>query len=61
MYSQTLGIELGELQKLREFDLADPAVKAKMRERYGTRVPLEEPVISPAAIYDSPLLKTISD
>jgi uncharacterized protein YycO len=61
MYSQTLGIELGELQKLREFDLEDPAVKAKMRERYGTRVPLEEPVISPAAIYDSPLLKTISD
>jgi uncharacterized protein YycO len=61
MYSQTLGIELGELSKLREFDLADPAVKAKMRERYGTRVPLEEPVISPAAIYDSPLLKTISD
>lgn len=61
MYSQALGIELGELQKLREFDLADPAVKAKMRERYGTRVPLEEPVISPAAIYDSPLLQTISD
>jgi hypothetical protein len=45
----------------REFDLADPAVKAKMRERYGTHLPLDEPVISPAAIYDSHLLKTISD
>ena len=61
MYSQSLGIELGELQKLREFDLQDPAVKAKMRERYGSRVPLDEPVISPAAIYDSPLLEAISD
>jgi hypothetical protein len=61
MYSQTLGIELGMLQKLREFDLADNEVKARMRERYGTHVPLDEPVISPAAIYDSHLLKTISD
>jgi len=61
MYSQALGIELGELQKLREFDLTDPAVKAKMRERYGSRVPLDEPVISPAAIYDSHLLQTIGD
>jgi len=43
------------------FDLDDPAVKAKMRERYGTRVLLDEPVISPAAIYDSHLLQTISD
>lgn len=61
MYSQALGIELGELQKLREFDLKDPAVKAKMRERYGSHVPLEEPVISPAAIYDSRLLEAIGD
>jgi len=59
MYSQATGIEIGPLQKLREFDLSDPAVKAKMRERYGARVPLDEPVISPAAIYDSQLLKTI--
>jgi hypothetical protein len=32
-----------------------------MRERRGIHVPLDEPVISPAAIYDSHLLKTISD
>jgi len=59
MYSQAVGVEIGALQKLREFDLSDPAVKAKMRERYGTSVPLDEPVISPASIYDSPLLETI--
>jgi len=59
MYSQAIGVELGQLQKLRDFDLRDPAVKAKMRERYGTRIPLDEPVISPAAIYDSNLLATI--
>ena len=47
--TSALGIELGARQKLREFDLGDPAVRAKMRERYGTHVPLEEPVISPGA------------
>ena len=59
MYRDALGVEIGALQKLREFDLADPAVKAKMRERYGNEVPLNEPVISPGAMFDSPLLETV--
>jgi uncharacterized protein YycO len=53
MYERALGIEIGGRQKLREFDLTDELVKAKMRERYGSRVPLDEPVISPAAMFDS--------
>ncbi len=52
-------MKLGELQKLHEFDLTDAAVRAKMRERYGTNVPLDEPVISPGAQFDSPLLETV--
>ena len=59
MYRDALGIEIGRLQKLREFDLTDPAVKAKMRERYGAHVPLEERVISPAAMFESRLLETV--
>jgi hypothetical protein len=58
MYEQALGVKLGALQKLREFDLTDPVVKGKMRERYGANVPLDEPVISPGAQFDSPLLIT---
>lgn len=58
-YRDALGIEIGTRQKLREFDLSDPAVKAKMRERYRTRIPLDEPVISPGAQFDSPLLETV--
>lgn len=61
MYEEALGLKLGKLQKLREFDLADPVVKAKLRERYGTQVPLDEPVISPAALFASPLLKPVPD
>jgi len=58
-YRDAVGIELGVRQKLREFDLSDPVVKAKMHERYGTKVPLDEPVISPAAQFESPLLETV--
>ena len=61
MYQQALGVQLGTLQKLREFDLSDPVVKAKMRERYGSRVPLDEPVISPGAQFASPLLSTVAN
>jgi uncharacterized protein YycO len=52
-YHEALGVELGARQKLREFDLSDPVVKTKMRERYGKNVPMNEPVISPAALFDS--------
>jgi uncharacterized protein YycO len=60
MYRDGLGIELGARQRLREFDLDDPAVKAKLRERYGKLIPLEEPVISPAALFESNLLQPVS-
>jgi hypothetical protein len=59
MYERALGIELGARQKLREFDLDDAVVRAGLRERYGKLIPLEEPVISPAAVFDSTLLQTI--
>ena len=59
MYQQAAGVQLGALQKLREFDLTDPVVKTKMRERYGSRVPMDEPVISPGAQFDSPLLTVV--
>jgi uncharacterized protein YycO len=58
-YRDALGIEVGARQKLREFDLTDAAVQAKMRERYGSRVPLDEPVISPGAQFASKLLETV--
>ena len=56
IYKTSIGIEIGRLQKLRDFDLTHPAVRAKMRERYGNRIPANEPVISPAAMFDSKVL-----
>ncbi len=53
VYKSALGRELGKLQQLKEFDLTHPAVQQKLRERYGYRLPLDEPVISPARIFAS--------
>jgi hypothetical protein len=59
VYQRGLGIELGTPRKLREYDLTSPEVRAKLRERYGAAVPLDEPMIAPAGIAESPLLETI--
>ena len=47
IYKEALNLEIGKLQKIRDFDLSHPLVKAKLKERYGTNIPLEEPAISP--------------
>ncbi len=61
LYDRSLKIHVGELQQLKDFNLADPVVKTKLRERYGSHIPLEEPVISPAAMFHSPLLVTAAE
>ena len=60
IYQRATGIEIGKLEKLSDFDLTNEAVKAKMKERYGDKIPLDETVISPAAIFDSNLLITVN-
>ncbi len=59
VYDRGLHRQLGRLQQLRDFDLSHPVVQAKLRERYGTQLPLSEPVISPASIFRSPVLVTV--
>jgi hypothetical protein len=53
IYKEALDIEVGKLQKLKEFDLNDSEVKKIMDERYGNSPPLDENVISPVSIYNS--------
>lgn len=59
IYKRALGIELGRLQKMREFDLSHPEVQKKVCERFGSSFPADETVISPAAIYSSEHLITV--
>ena len=60
VYDRGLHRQLGQLQHLRDFDLSDPAVQVKLRERYGNHLPLDEPVISPVSIFNSPELVTVA-
>ena len=59
IYERAAGIEIGKLQKLKEFDLSDYRVKEIMKKRYKNKIPTEENVISPGAIFDSELLVTV--
>jgi len=59
IFQRATGIEIGKLEKLRDFDLTNKVVKKKLKERYGSSIPLNETVISPAAIFESELLKTV--
>lgn len=61
IYQRTLGLQIGALQPLKQFDLNSPDVRAKMQERYGKDIPWDEPIISPAAMFASPLLATVPD
>src|SRR5690606_9405764 len=59
IYKEATGLEIGKLEKLKDFDLSYAPVKAKMKERYGKNIPMEETVISPASMFDSELLETV--
>ncbi|MEP7044427.1 MAG: YiiX family permuted papain-like enzyme [Dokdonella sp.] len=61
LFDRALGIRIGTLQKLGDFTLDDRVVQAKLRERYGRTIPLDETVISPQAMFASPLLDTVSE
>lgn len=60
IYKEAVDIEIGELQELREFDLTSDIVRNKMKERYGDDIPLNEKVISPAAMFQSDKLITVA-
>ena len=61
IYKQATGIEIGQLEQFSDFDLINDIVKAKMKERYGANIPMDEKVISPAAMFNSDKLVTVEE
>jgi hypothetical protein len=59
IYDRGIGIQIGQLKKLRDFDLSNATVKNKMKERYGNQIPKDEAVVSPGDIFSSEQLKTV--
>jgi hypothetical protein len=61
IFDEGAGVQLGELQTIADFDLTHPAVQAKLEERFGDRIPRDEVVVSPVAIFDAPALDTVHE
>ena len=53
IYERALGIKVGKLQKLGDFDLSHPLVQYQLKQRYGNTVPLNNTVISPAGMFNA--------
>ncbi|HLG04413.1 MAG TPA: YiiX family permuted papain-like enzyme [Bacteroidia bacterium] len=60
-YHESTGLKVGELQPLKTYDLTHPLVQKHLKERYGKKIPYDEPMISPGSIFDSPLLVIVKN
>ncbi|MDR2032481.1 MAG: YiiX family permuted papain-like enzyme [Azoarcus sp.] len=56
IYSRALGLQVGKIRRLGDFDLTHPTVQKELRQRYGKNIPLDEPVVSPQDVFESDLL-----
>lgn len=59
IYRNALKLELCPLRQLRDFDLDHPSVQKLMQERYGDNFPYTMEAVSPADLFNSPLLRTV--
>lgn len=58
-YKTILDTEVGQTQQLKDFDLSHPHVDKIVKERYGNKVPWQEKVISPQAIFEYEQLELV--
>jgi len=59
VYKSCLNIEVGKPQLLKDFDLSNPLVKKELEKRYGSKIPYNEQVVSPATLFESDLLEEV--
>ena len=61
IYERAAGIELCPLKKMNDFDFSNPIVKEVIKQRYKDQIPWEEPVVSPADLFESGELEIIGE
>ena len=59
IYNRALNIKVGNLERLRDFDLTHSVVKKLLYKRYGKRWPLDQKVISPSTMFKAKNIITI--
>jgi uncharacterized protein YycO len=57
IYKNNLGLDVGKLRPLKDFDLSHPIVQQQLQARYGNNVPSSENMISPGDMFNSELLQ----
>jgi uncharacterized protein YycO len=61
IYKEAFNIEIGKLERIRDFDLSDKTVQNKIKERYGNRIPTDELIITPDRMFNAKDLITIKE
>ncbi|MBK6832616.1 MAG: peptidoglycan peptidase [Flavobacteriales bacterium] len=56
MYEEALDLRLCEPKALKDWNLDSDLVQRTMKERYGSAMPLDEPMVAPATLFDCPML-----
>jgi len=59
IYAQGADIRLCTPTTLRKFSLEHPVVERTMKQRYGTAIPWDEPVVAPSSLFDCPMLVNV--
>lgn len=60
LYQKVYDIELCPTRPLKDYDLSNTKVQTALKERYyGKKIPLDEPMVSPQDLYESPLLESV--
>jgi len=57
IYKRGAGVEVGSLKPLKDYNLNDPIVRETLEKRYGSKIPLNDKMISPQDIFESDLLE----
>lgn len=62
LYRRGAGVTLCKPQQFRDVNPARPSLAGEAARRYGKNMPPpDEPVVTPAALYDSPLLRIVRE
>lgn len=59
VYERGADLRIGELERFRDMDLTGEAARHILDERFGTAIPADRQVVTPAALFRSPLLFTV--
>jgi hypothetical protein len=59
IYQEGAGIAICDKKYLKDYNINHPVVKALMKKRYGTKIPLNEMMIAPSTIFESEKMELV--